>query len=404
MACGSCYKAPGFNEGKPFAAVTRSSNLCQELGQVGYIFSDKTGTLTQNDMALRRVSIGGQKFGTFQSSPQDEDYDDDVGDYGDGDEDNDEQNEDDETGSGAFAEKSDDATWDGFDGGRELQAAARGMAMKAREIDAFLEVLVSHTVMVTSREDLGQWFFRAILVGLDVLGSLMVTGNYEAESPDEFALVKEEAQNSQSVTTTALARELEPLGCIPDRKQDLQYRVLATNAFNSARKRMSVVVQKGSEHLLLVKGADNARLPAVRPLEADLTEFSEQGLRTLVLGSRSLQMTEVSSWLARYEEAQRATTDRDKKLEQVAEEIEKNLTILGATAIEDKLQDGVPETIENIRKAGIKLWVLTGDKLETARNIGFSTRVLTSQMDINILDMSDHDDIGFQLALRLPKC
>ncbi|CAE7873911.1 unnamed protein product, partial [Symbiodinium microadriaticum] len=377
-----CYKAPGFNEGKPFAAVTRSSNLCQELGQVGYIFSDKTGTLTQNDMALRRVSIGGQKFGTFQSSPQDEDYDDDVGDYGDGDEDNDEQDEDDETGSGAFAEKSDDATWDGFDGGRELQAAARGMAMKAREIDAFLEVLVSHTVMVTSRED----------------GGL----NYEAESPDEFALVKAAAsQGWEFKARRGTELTVSYYNSSGSGARDLQYRVLATNAFNSARKRMSVVVQKGSEHLLLVKGADNVMLERAsspqRPLEADLTEFSEQGLRTLVLGSRSLQMTEVSSWLARYEEAQRATTDRDKKLEQVAEEIEKNLTILGATAIEDKLQDGVPETIENIRKAGIKLWVLTGDKLETARNIGFSTRVLTSQMDINILDMSDHDDIGFQL-------
>lgn len=345
-----CYKAPGFNEGKPFAAVTRSSNLCQELGQVGYIFSDKTGTLTQNDMALRRVSIGGQKFGTFQSSPQ--------------------------------AEKSDDATWDGFDGGRELQAA-RGMAMKAREIDAFLEVLaVSHTVMVTSRED----------------GGL----NYEAESPDEFALVKAAAsQGWEFKARRGTELTVSYYNSSGSGARDLQYRVLATNAFNSARKRMSVVVQKGSEHLLLVKGADNVMLERAsspqRPLEADLTEFSEQGLRTLVLGSRSLQMTEVSSWLARYEEAQRATTDRDKKLEQVAEEIEKNLTILGATAIEDKLQDGIPETIENIRKAGIKLWVLTGDKLETARNIGFSTRVLTSQMDINILDMSDHDDIGFQL-------
>ncbi|CAE7337985.1 ATP8B4, partial [Symbiodinium natans] len=65
------YEAEGFNDGKVFAATTRSSNLCQELGQVGYIFSDKTGTLTQNDMALRRVSISGQRFGTFQNTKAD---------------------------------------------------------------------------------------------------------------------------------------------------------------------------------------------------------------------------------------------------------------------------------------------------------------------------------------------
>jgi len=344
------YEQKGFNEGRPFPAKTRSSNLCQELGQVGYIFSDKTGTLTQNDMELRRMSINGQKYGTFQTSHQ--------------------------------AEKVDAEVVDGFNGSQELQAA-RSSPQMAGAIDSFLEVLaVSHTVMVTDGED-----------GRPA---------YEAESPDEFALV--EAARSQGWEfKSRRGPELMVTYSSPGaRPRDVQYRVLATNAFNSARKRMSVLVQKGSEHLLLVKGADNVMLERAsspqKPLEADLMEFSEQGLRTLVLGQRSLRPDEVSAWLARYEEAQRATTNRDLKLEQVAEEVEKSLTILGATGIEDKLQDGVPETIERIRQAGIKLWVLTGDKLETARNIGFSTRVLTSAMDIQILDADSTMDITEKLA------
>ena len=69
-------------------------------------------------------------------------------------------------------------------------------------------------------------------------------------------------------------------------------------------------------------------------------------------------------------------TDRDKEMEKVAALIEKDFTLVGSTAIEDKLQDGVPETIKLVKKAGIKLWVLTGDKIETAVNIGYSCGLL----------------------------
>jgi len=324
------YKRPDFNNGTGFGASARSSNLCQELGQVGFMFSDKTGTLTQNDMELKRLSIAGRRYGTFE-------------------------------GTGKSG---------GFNGGPDLQAARQGAGGKA--IDAFLEALaVSHTVMATYGSD----------------GKLC----YEAESPDEYALVAAVAEQGWAFQGRR-GNELTVQHMHPgsSSSQEIKYHVLASNAFNSARKRMSVVVQRGSEYLLLVKGADNVMMERAaapdKKLEEDLKEFSVQGLRTLVIGCRSLTKMEVDAWKAKYDWAQRETEERDRKLEDVAEEIEKSLNILGATAIEDKLQDGVPETIEKIRFAGIKLWVLTGDKLETARNIGFSTKVLTQDMDLRIVD------------------
>eukprot|EP00435_Cladocopium_sp_Y103_P020236 s1351_g4.t3 len=332
-----------FPDGEKFQACTRSTNLSQELGQVGYVFSDKTGTLTQNDMVLRRLSIGGKKYGTFLSE--------------------------------APKKSLQDKVEDGFNGGKQLEADRPSNP----SIDRFLEILaVSHTVMATSKD-----------------GELI----YEAESPDEYALVKAAANAGWEFKSRKGSDLTVSLRAASQQKaQDSTYTVLATNEFNSARKRMSVLVKRGSEYLLLVKGADNVMLERAAQrnqttLEAHLKEFSEEGLRTLVIGYRSLSADEANSWLARYQEAQKATSDRDEKLANMAEQVEKSLELVGATAIEDKLQDGVPDTIEQIRKAGIKLWVLTGDKLETAKNIGFSTKVLTTDMDIQILD----DELGTDL-------
>lgn len=103
--------------------------------------------------------------------------------------------------------------------------------------------------------------------------------------------------------------------------------------------------------------------------------FASEGLRTLVLGVKILTEADAEEWLSKYKKAATSLDNRDKKLTAVAVEIESNLHIVGATAIEDRLQDGVPETIANLGNAGIKLWVLTGDKRETAIEIGYSTKV-----------------------------
>ncbi|KAL9181105.1 hypothetical protein ACHAXT_009910 [Thalassiosira profunda] len=194
--------------------------------------------------------------------------------------------------------------------------------------------------------------------------------------------------------------------------------ILAINKFDSDRKRMSVLVRSppelGSVPMLLCKGADSSmllegvcqgarmlesvvdknespkpeseaddsELDALLGIQAHLGEFASEGLRTLVLGVKILSEEGAEQWLAKFKEASMSIEDRDKKLTDVAYEVERDLHIVGATAIEDRLQDGVPETIANLEKAGIKLWVLTGDKRETAIEIGYSTKVLTPKMHL----------------------
>jgi magnesium-transporting ATPase (P-type) len=206
--------------------------------------------------------------------------------------------------------------------------------------------------------------------------------------------------------------------------------ILAINKFDSDRKRMSVLVRSppelGSIPLLLCKGADSSMLlngvcegldlveqvdnsnlsddsevKSLLGLQSHLGEFASEGLRTLVLGVKILSDEETEAWLSKFKDASTSIENRDKKLTAVAYEIEKNLHIVGATAIEDRLQDGVPETIANLGKAGIKLWVLTGDKRETAIEIGYSTKVLSPKMHLTEIVDGPAQKVKTLLAMEL---
>lgn len=180
----------------------------------------------------------------------------------------------------------------------------------------------------------------------------------------------------------------------------VQYRldVLGLHEFDSVRKRMSVVIRFPDNVVkVLVKGADTSMFSILadgsetndsigHATQGHLNEYSMQGLRTLVVASRELSDVELEQWQSMYEEASTSLTDRGAKLRQTAALIECNLKLLGATAIEDKLQEGVPETIESLRQAGIKVWVLTGDKQETAISIGLSCKLLTADMQQIIIN------------------
>lgn len=97
-------------------------------------------------------------------------------------------------------------------------------------------------------------------------------------------------------------------------------------------------------------------------LQEHLNKFAGEGLRTLCLAYRDIEESFYDDWKTRHHEAALSLDNREEKLDKIYEEMEQNLSLLGATAIEDKLQDGVPQTIANLALAGIKIWVLTGDK------------------------------------------
>ncbi|KAF9971218.1 hypothetical protein BGZ73_005886 [Actinomortierella ambigua] len=251
---------------------------------------------------------------------------------------------------------------------------------------------------------------------------------YRAESPDEAALVAA-AKNvgyafvsrGAAAAAAATATNGDAAGGEPSKAakagtssrqninvnflgQDYTYEQLDVIKFNSTRKRQTVIVREpkelGGRILLLTKGADNVIYERLtkepsseeegrirEQTERDIETFSNMGLRTLTLAQRLLDQATYDDWAQRYAEAGKALEDRARKVDEVAEEIERELTLLGATAIEDKLQDGVPDAIASLRQAGIKVWVLTGDKLETAINIGFASRLLEKNMKLEIMRM-----------------
>lgn len=184
--------------------------------------------------------------------------------------------------------------------------------------------------------------------------------------------------------------------------------VLAINEFTSARKRMSVVVRdlrypKGEQLRVRLKGADAAVLErCAAPIDDEqkgiqnltkqhLDEFANEGLRTLVLAERVLTESEFNQWMERYTEASASLVDREEKLASVAEQIETNCALVGVTAVEDKLADGVPETIQLLRKAGVLVWMLTGDKLETAVSIANTCRLIDKHGDLVVVRESDFE-------------
>jgi len=165
------------------------------------------------------------------------------------------------------------------------------------------------------------------------------------------------------------------------------------------------VIARGPDGRVRVytKGADAvifARLTAGEPIDATshhLHDFAVAGLRTLCLASAVVGERRFRKWQARYREAASSGEARDQRVAEIAAEIEAGLSLLGATAIEDKLQDGVPETLQVLERAGVKVWMLTGDKLETAINIGLSCGMLDDGMDVVVISEDSVDGANAQL-------
>ena len=181
------------------------------------------------------------------------------------------------------------------------------------------------------------------------------------------------------------------------------YKVLHTIEFDSTRKRMSVIViEKDGRIRMMTKGADNIMLarisekskPQLDSYNKHLDAFSCIGLRTLVFASKYIEQAEYDAWAKKYLEAELLTDGREEAMEKLASDFERDLDIVGCSAIEDKLQERVPQTIKKLKEGGIKVWVLTGDKLETAINIAMSCQLLTPEMQKSPTP-KDEDTNGF---------
>ncbi|TMW63492.1 hypothetical protein Poli38472_002433 [Pythium oligandrum] len=370
------------HEGK--YAIARTSDLNEELGQVEYIFSDKTGTLTRNIMEFRKCFVHGISYG-FGTTEIGRAVAELAKKAADGDQDKKIDGPD--VGEEKHEPRDAQVNFDQlihFDDPRLINALDQNTPAAAG-IDEFLTMLsVCHTVIPeVNKKD----------------GSV----EYRASSPDEEALVKAAKCLGYNFITPAPMVEVEvktKSGAVSVRK----YTVLNVNEFNSTRKRMSVVVRtEDDRYVLYCKGADNVILPRSREdghteiLNDELKRFASEGLRTLVLAKKELSEAEYNEWNASYQAAVTSLTNRDDMLAEVAEALEQDMSIVGATAIEDKLQEGVPNAIFNLAQAGIKIWMLTGDKEETAINIGHACRLINERMKLLIINKEDLKELKDQV-------
>lgn len=219
---------------------------------------------------------------------------------------------------------------------------------------------------------------------------------YHAASPDERALVYGAKRFGYVFHTRTPGHvEINALG------RTERYEILNVLEFTSTRKRMSIIARNTKGEIkLYCKGADTVIYERLSPSSQQhkattlkhLEEFATEGLRTLCFAMANIPNDVYDDWKHTHHKASLSIQNRESKLEDAADLIETNLTLLGATAIEDKLQDGVPETIASLLEAQIKLWVLTGDKQETAINIGYSCRLLQQGMDLIILNEENLDN------------
>jgi phospholipid-translocating ATPase len=226
-------------------------------------------------------------------------------------------------------------------------------------------------------------FFRALAVCHTVLADRPDPEQrpyflgYKAESPDESALVA--AARDVGFPFISKGREridIEMMG------QPESYVLLKVLEFNSTRKRMSVIVRnpqgrivlycKGADSVIYERLADDHDSILKDQTSKDMEAFANSGLRTLCIAYRLISDEEYLEWSQVHDTAASSVKDRDEEIEKANALIEHSLHILGATALEDKLQEGVPETIEKLHAAGIRLWILTGDKVQTAIEIGAS--------------------------------
>jgi phospholipid-transporting ATPase len=362
------------------AARARTSNLNEELGQISYIFSDKTGTLTRNEMEFLRCSVAGIPYGPGQMEK-----------------------------TGEFPKRLGPTenmppfdTSFRFEDNRLVNNLINSHET-AEVIDQFLTLLaVCHTVIPE-------------YPGCDINHVHAVEGcdsqvKFQAASPDELALVlaAQDTQyffhNREPVRFRFRNKEINGQRAqVNILGKQHNFDILEIFEFNSSRKRMSVVVldPRDKKIKLFCKGADNVIRERStssslsrywKTTEKHLQDFASEGLRTLVCGYRVLSGDEFDEWYEGHLKAKSSMNNRAAEVAASYARLECNLELLGATAIEDRLQDGVPEAIARLAQAGIKIWVLTGDKVETAINIGRSCNLLTPQMRADNLIVIDIDE------------
>jgi phospholipid-transporting ATPase len=327
-------------------AISRTTDLIEELGQVEFIFSDKTGTLTQNSMILKKCYVNKKIYGIIKEEEENKKF-----------------------------------TING-----DTTPAKKIMSFNENDekdkeclLDFFSLLAICHSVFPEKTD-------RGIV--------------YQGSSPDDVALV----QGANQMGIEYINKDFNDLTIKNQLNNEINvWEQKAEMPFDSDRKRMSVIVRdkKSNKLMLLSKGADNVMFSDNRinvspenleEIDKVLNIFSKEGLRILVMAEKFLDEEYFEDWQERHNDAR----NKGQNLKLLYDEMECNLNFVGCSAIEDKLQDGVPEAIHTFLTCNIRIWVLTGDKQDTALEIAKSCMLIDENMHVLILS-TDPDNVEEKL-------
>ncbi|XP_022415685.1 probable phospholipid-transporting ATPase IIB isoform X3 [Delphinapterus leucas] len=342
--------------------VVRTSTIPEELGRLVYLLTDKTGTLTRNEMVFKRLHLGTVSYGT---DTMDEIQNQLMNSYS--------QTQSQASGNNASSTLP-----------RKAQSSAPKVrkSVSSRVNEAVKAVALCHNVtpVYEARGAAGETEFAE--ADQDFSDD---NRTYQASSPDEVALV----QWTESVGLTLVNRDLTSMQLRTPSGQILTYCILQTFPFTSESKRMGVIVRDEStaEITFYMKGADVAMSTVVQYndwLEEECGNMAREGLRTLVVAKRALTDEQYQDFENRYNQAKLSIHDRTLKVAAVVESLEREMELLCLTGVEDQLQTDVRPTLEMLRNAGLKIWMLTGDKLETATCIAKSSHLVSRTQDTHV--------------------
>ncbi|XP_058801289.1 probable phospholipid-transporting ATPase IIB isoform X2 [Phymastichus coffea] len=350
--------------------VVRTTTIPEELGRISYLLSDKTGTLTQNIMVFKKLHLGTISYG---------------------------QDSFDEVSSvlKTFYTADTDAS-----PARSATGTHTGKVRRSentRVYEAVHAIALCHNVTpvyddVTNKDVNNKLDTDSVETvetssvqsqGEGSINPDQIT--YQASSPDEVALVKW----TEEVGLALVKRDLNTMQLRAPNGKHLDYKILQIFPFTSETKRMGVIVkdETTNEITFYLKGADVVMAGIVQYndwLEEECGNMAREGFRTLVVAKKHLSEEQYLDFEAKYNAARMCVTDRNSRVTAVIESLEREMELLCVTGVEDKLQDKVRSTLESLRNAGIKIWMLTGDKLETATCIAKSSRLVSRTQGLHV--------------------